>query len=204
MVVVVAAGVDLFTVFDEVEKRIDPGGYDDYHKRVFGFISEFLLYVWVKVKGLRAYECKVGMTTEKYETKQMKDRLAAYFRQGDAEGAKSYFLSVLEKRPDVLMEASDITGELKLSMQVIAVCSLERAAYGTSVLDRIRDFDALMRYFTRLNEIVSDRGPVCTADDIRFLREAQVSDIAVEASARLFATDERQLQSTVEKIRRSR
>lgn len=194
----------LFTVFDEVEKRIDPGGYDDYHKRVFGFISEFLLYVWVKVKGLRAYECKVGMTTEKYETKQMKDRLAAYFRQGDAEGAKSYFLSVLEKRPDVLMEASDITGELKLSMQVIAVCSLERAAYGTSVLDRIRDFDALMRYFTRLNEIVSDRGPVCTADDIRFLREAQVSDIAVEASARLFATDERQLQSKVEKIRRSR
>ena len=194
----------LFTVFDEVEKRIDPGGYDDYHKRVFGFISEFLLYVWVKVKGLRAYECKVGMTTEKYETKQMKDRLAAYFRQGDAEGAKSYFLSVLEKRPDVLMEASDITGELKLSMQVIAVCSLERAAYGTSVLDRIRDFDALMRYFTRLNEIVSDRGPVCTADDIRFLREAKVSDIAVEASARLFATDERQLQSTVEKIRRSR
>ena len=35
------------------------------------------------------------------------------------------------------MEASDITGELKLSMQVIAVCELERQTYGDSVLDRM-------------------------------------------------------------------
>ena len=60
----------LFAIFAEVEKRIDPSGYDDYHKRVYGFISEFLLLVWAEVKGLKVYECKVGMTTEKYETKQ--------------------------------------------------------------------------------------------------------------------------------------
>jgi len=40
----------LFSIFDEVEKRIDASGYDDYHKRVFGFISEFLLLVWVETK----------------------------------------------------------------------------------------------------------------------------------------------------------
>ena len=194
----------LFSIFDEVEKRIDPSGYDDYHKRVFGFISEFLLYVWVQVRGLKAYECKVGMTTEKYETKQMKDRLAEYFRQGDVDGAKEYFLSVLEKRPDVLMEASDITGELKLSMQVIAVCGLEQEAYGTCVLDRIRDFDALMRYFTRLNEIVNDcaagggetdsageGGCRLREDELCFLRENRVSDVAIEASARLFLAVQR-------------
>ncbi len=227
----------LFSIFDEVEKRIDPGGYDDYHKRVFGFISEFLLYVWVTVRGLKVYECKVGMTTEKYETRQMKERLAAYFRQGDIDGAKAYFLRVLEKRPDVLMEASDIMGELKLSMQVIAVCGLEQDAYGTCVLDRIRDFDALMRYFAKLNEIVND----CAAggaetgsasgrhgksgqdnrqrentgragedqcrlreDELRFLRENQVSDIAIEASARLFLADEGELRRVTEQIRRSR
>lgn len=223
----------LFTIFAEVEKRIDPSGYDDYHKRVFGFISEFLLYVWVQVRGLRVYECKIGMTTEKYETGRMKETLADYFSRGDVEGAKTYFLDVLERRPDVLMEASDITGELKLSMQVIAVCDLERDAYGTCVLDRIRDFDALMRYFTRLNEIVSgcaayggegnrnrtygvrtEAGETGSGtaeesirpgeDDVRFLRENQVSDVAIEASARLFITDEEQLQSVVEQIRRSR
>lgn len=203
----------LFSIFAEVEKRIDPSGYDDYHKRVYGFISEFLLYVWVEVKGLKVYECKVGMTTEKYETGQMKESLAEFFRQGDLTGAKAYFLGVLEKRPDVLMEASDITGELKLSMQVIAVCGLERQAYGESVLDRIRDkyrkaagdkakiFAELMHWFGRLNEIVSNcRMEQPSETDMQFLRMEKPSDIAVEASARLFITEERELAEVVECI----
>ncbi|MCM1124347.1 MAG: DUF4422 domain-containing protein [Eubacterium sp.] len=217
----------LFSIFAEVEKRIDPSGYDDYHKRVFGFLSEFLLYVWVEVKGLNAYECKVGMTTEKYETKQMKERLADFFIQGDLAGAKEYFLSVLEKRPDVLMEASDITGELKLSMQVIAVCELERQEYGESVLDRMkcalgegvvdrngqecgqgrscsaqeRLFGRLMHYFSKLNEIVGDcRTKQVSEEDIRFMREEQVSELAVKASARLFISEEKELAEVVGRI----
>lgn len=205
----------LFAIFAEVEKRIDPSGYDDYHKRVYGFISEFLLLVWVEVKGLKVYECKVGMTTEKYETKQMKERLAGYFAQGNLAGAKEYFLSVLEKRPDVLMEASDITGELKMSMQVIAVCELERQAYGESVLDRIREndqketvdqekiFAELMRYFGRLNEIVNDcRRKQPSEADIQFLREDKVSGIAIEASARLFITEEKELAEVTDGLKK--
>lgn len=178
----------LFSIFAEVEKRIDPSGYDDYHKRVFGFISEFLLYVWVQARGLKVCECKVGMTTEKYETAQMKEKLAAYFARADLAGAKAYFLDVLAKRPDVLMEASDITGELKLSMQVIAVCELERDAYGESVVDRIRNFGELMRYFGRLNEVIVNRNlGQETEEDRRFLTENRVTEAALSASARLFS-----------------
>ena len=192
----------LFSIFREAEKRIDASGYDDYHKRVFGFISEFLLLVWVEIKGLKVYECKVGMTDEKYETRQMKERLAEFFRKGDLDGAKEYFLGVLDKRPDVLMEASDITGELKLAMQVIAVCGLERQEYGESVIDRIRQFEELMRYFSSINEVINDcrEGQFCEKD-IRFLRENKVSEIAVEASARLFIPDAKELAEVVEAVR---
>lgn len=191
----------LFSVFAEVEKKIDASGYDDYHKRVYGFISEFLLLVWTEVKGLKVYECKVGMTTEKYETKQMKERLSEYFLEADLEGAKEYFLGVLEKRPDVLMEASDITGELKLSMQVIAVCELERKRYGESVIDSIRQFDELMRYFSGINEAVNACKMGCLGpEETSFLKENQVTDIALEASARLFISDEKELAEVVEKI----
>lgn len=216
----------LFSIFHEVEKKIDPSGYDDYHKRVFGFISEFLLLVWTEVKGLKVYECKVGMTTEKYETGQMKEKLAEYFMQGDLDGAKEYFLGVLKKRPDVLMEASDITGELKLSMQVIAVCELERQEYGESVIDRIRlaheengadrskqecgrtdsgrgsVFEELLHYFGSLNDVVN-ACKVGQADEAewRFLRDHQVSDIAIAASARLFISDEKELDKIISNIK---
>ena len=134
------------------------------------------------------------MTTEKYETREMKERLSEFFLQGDLTGAKSYFLQVLEKRPDVLMEASDITGELKLAMQVIAVCELERQAYGESVIDRIRRFEDLVRYFNGVNEAVNTcKTGQIGGQEIRFLRENHVSEIAIEASARLFTTEEKEL-----------
>lgn len=181
----------LFSIFDEVEKRIDASSYDDYHKRVFGFISEFLLLVWVETKGLKVCECKIGMTTEKYETRKMKEKLADFFREKDIAGAKAYFLESLEKRPDVLMEASDITGELKIAMQVVAVCELEEQVLGGSVLDRMQEFGELVRYFTGLNDAVNAcRRNDMREEDIRFLQEEQVSDIAIEASVRMFCTEE--------------
>ncbi|MDD6812611.1 MAG: DUF4422 domain-containing protein [Lachnospiraceae bacterium] len=191
----------LFSIFEEVEKRIDASSYDDYHKRVFGFISEFLLMVFVEKNGLKVYECKVGMTTEKYETKQMKEKLADFFQKKDLAGAKAYFLESLEKRPDVLMEASDITGELKVSMQVVAVCELERQLLGDSVIDHIQDFKELMRYFNRLNDIINAfRMETVQPEDIRYLQQDKISEIALEASARLFCTGDTEYNRVVEAI----
>lgn len=195
----------LFDIFEKAEERIDASGYDDYHKRVYGFISEFLLYVWTQVQGLKVYECKVGMTDEKRETAESKEKLAAYFAKKDIAGAKAYLLQCLEKRPDVLMEASDITGELKLSMQVIAVCELEQQAYGSSTIDRIREFEALMAHFRKLNDIIQDikAGETkLSPPAVEFLQKEAVTEIALEASARLFGTPEEARQITETVMRR--
>lgn len=179
----------LFGIFEKAEEKIDASGYDDYHKRVYGFISEFLLYVWTQVQGLRVYECKVGMTDEKRETAEIKERLADYFAKKDIAGAKAYILACLEKRPDVLMEASDITGELKLSMQVIAVCELEQQAYGSSTIDRIQDFGALMKRFQQLNELVlawKEGETEMSPPEVEFyLKSENITEIAWEVSVRL-------------------
>ena len=180
----------LFDIFEKAEERIDASGYDDYHKRVYGFISEFLLYVWTQVQGLKVWECKVGMTDEKRETAEIKERLAAFFLKKDIAGAKAYMLACLEKRPDVLMEASDITGELKMSVQVIAICELEKQAYGSSTIDRIQDFGSLMAHFRKLNDMIQawkEREKKMSPSDVEFyLRNDNITDIALEASARLF------------------
>lgn len=189
----------LFSIFEKAEEKIDASGYDDYHKRVYGFISEFLLYVWVQTKGLKVYECKVGMTDEKRETAEIKEHLAAFFANKDIAGAKEYILACLKKRPDVLMEASDITGELKLSMQVIAVCELEKEAYGSSTIDWIQEFGALMEHFRKLNDLViafqNGEGNTFSAPEVEFyLQKAVITDIALEASARLFCTPQEAVQ----------
>lgn len=180
----------LFGIFEKAEEKIDASGYDDYHKRVYGFISEFLLYVWTQVQGLKVCECKVGMTDEKRETAEIKERLAEYFAKKDIAGAKAYMLACLEKRPDVLMEASDITGELKMSMQVIAVCELEKQAYGGSTIDRIQGFEALMKHFRKLNDVIQawkERETKMSPSEVEFyIKSEHITDIALEASARLF------------------
>lgn len=174
----------LFTIFEEVSKRINLDTDEDaYHKRVLGFISEFLLLVWVQVNDLKVYECKVGMLGEKAETREVKEILAEYFRKKDVEGAKNYFLQRKTERPDIMMEASDVSGELRICMQIIATAGKELEVYGTSVLDKTCEFRELMHLFARINLIAlrKEQGRL-TQEDILFLSENEISEVAMEVA----------------------
>ena len=181
----------LFSIFAEVEKRIDLDTDEDaYHKRVLGFISEFLLLVWIRVNGLKVYECKVGMLGEKAETRELKERLAEYFSRKDIEGAMQFFLKIKKERPDVMMEASDVTGELRLCMQIISTAGKEMETYGESILDRETDFHKLITLISELNNVTYRRkeGKSREEDEI-FIKKNQISQIAQEvADAVYFAT----------------
>lgn len=191
----------LFDIFFEVQKRVDIDSYDEYHRRVFGFISEMLLLVWVTVNKLKVFECTVGMTVEKIETKEMKEKLATYFSAKDIEGARTFFAESLKKRPDVLMEASDITGELKLSMQVIATCDNEFKETGRSVLNEITDFTELMKYFRSLNSIAKRYiSGTSSAEDIMYLKENKVSRTAAQIAVMLFCSDAEKTEEIIQKI----
>ncbi len=199
----------LFTIFSALQKRVDLTFADDYHKRVFGFISEFLLYVWVKARNLKAYECRVAVIGEKKETNEVMEKMADYFRRRDAAGAKAYFESVLKKRPDILMEASDINGECKLCLQAVSTANLELAEYGSCFLQHINDYAAVMDYFRELNSAAAEA--VCAVSTKReqenrtakteYVKTIEkkscgqgkgsvppwTSDIAVRAAVRLYA-----------------
>ena len=176
----------LFTIFAELEKRIDVSSYDDYHKRVFGFISEFLLMVYAEVKHLHVYECKVGMIGEKAETKELKNDLSKFFLQKDVPGAKTYFLKYLEKRPDVMMEASDVMGDLRLAMQLIATCELQEELGEKSLLERTTDFASLLKYLGTLNSVMehyhSNRN---TPEDEIILQKLSPTPLVLEISTKI-------------------
>ncbi len=209
----------LFDIFFELQKRIDLTFADDYHKRVFGFISEFLLYVWVTAKGLSAYECRVAIIGEKKETNEITVQMQRFFQKRDAAGAKEYFMQYLKKRPDVIMEASDITGECKLCLQAVSTANLELAEYGSCFLDRINAYGAVMQYFRQLNKVaaeyVKNAAKSCTtkntpkAEYVQTIEACsydkevlmQSSDIALQAAIRLYAPDAETAQIAFEQIK---
>lgn len=193
----------LFDILFEVRNRVDFTGYNDYEKRLFGFLSEFLQTVWIRHNKLSVLECKVGMIGEKYETKQLRKTLAAFFAKRDYKGAKNYFMECYKKRPDVLMEASDVTGELRICMQIISTCEFEDEACQKCVLDEVQDYDELISFVHRLNLAVSHfLAGQETAKDTEFLKESHaLSGEAIEVALQLFCHDTDMRQKTAERMK---
>ena len=181
----------LFDILFEVQKQTDFTGYNNYQKRLFGFLSEFLQTVWIRYNNLSACECMVGMLGEKHETKTLKEQLATLLENRDYMGAKKYFLECYEKRPDVLMEASDITGELRLCMQIISTCEFEDAAYRSCILDIVRDYNSLIKHFNQLNSVVSSYcNEFATANDLAFFEQhSYITPVSIEIAVKLFCKD---------------
>lgn len=177
----------LFDILFEVEKRTDFTGYNGYQKRLFGFLSEFLQTVWIQYHNLNVKEYMVGMLGEKYETRVLKEQLSGFFSQKNYTAAKECFLTAYQKRPDILMEASDINGELRLCMQIISTCEFEHAAYGKCILDIYNDYHSLCRHFEQLNTAVSHAQNNCLTDsDISFLyHNSSVTPVSVEIATTL-------------------
>ena len=177
----------LFDILFEVEKRTDFTGYNGYQKRLFGFLSEFLQTVWIQYHDLKIKECMVGMIGEKYETRLLKEQLADFFSKRDYAGAEKHFMECYQKRPDILMEASDINGELRLCMQIISTCKFEDQAYGKCILDQITDYHSLIRHFSKLNTAVAHSlKKSTTKEDLDFGQQQNlITPIAVEIAIKL-------------------
>ena len=178
----------LFDILFEVEVRTDLTGYNGYQKRLFGFLSEFLQTVWIQYHNLTVKECMVGMIGEKYETRLLKEQLAEFFRKRDYTAAKSCFLEAYQKRPDILMEASDINGELRLCMQIISTCEFEDTVYQKCILDTYRSYHDLLHHFSRLNTAIAHSLNKCPTDeDITFLHDNPIlTPISIEIAKKLY------------------
>lgn len=103
----------LFNIFVEASEEIDVSGYDDYHKRVYGFLSEQMFYVFALTNNLSCCEVMAGFSGEKAETKALKEQLKCLLADNRREDAARLFDQSLKKRPDLLLPGSDINGELQ-------------------------------------------------------------------------------------------
>lgn len=170
----------LFSIFSVLETRIDCSGYDEYHRRVFGFLSEQLLYVWIRHNRLSCYEAPFGLNQEKAETVALKRELTAYIRRRDIPGAFRCMNAALEKRPDLTLELSDFNQELKLTEHIINICRVEQEAQQQTLLDFSNDLSLLLKHFRLLLSILQHiQDGTISEEELRYLIDCKVSHKAL-------------------------
>lgn len=69
----------LFDVLDRAERQINLSEYDEYNKRVFGFLSERLLDVWVETNHISYTEMPVVFMESQHWLKRVWHLLSASF-----------------------------------------------------------------------------------------------------------------------------
>lgn len=144
----------LFKIFAEASMDIDVSGYDAYHRRVYGFLSEQMLYVFLLRNNLSYVEVPVGILGEKAETAMLKSDLAGLISQGKLEEAQKLFERRMADRPDMLLPGSDVYDELHFTEQVLHLCLLEKENGKSSLLDYSKDLKALILHYKKIRMIV--------------------------------------------------
>lgn len=173
----------LFSIFFELEKRIDVESYDEYHRRVFGFLSEQLLLVWITARGLKVYESRVGISEEKAETKELKLAVGQLLKSGRIEEASELFYGVLKVRPDIQLEHSDLKQEIPVIEQIIYICKMEKDRHQKGTLDDTQELPQLIIHFRHIAELLKKKEE-WNDIDIKYLKEHFVTETAVEVIAR--------------------
>lgn len=172
----------LFSIFFELEKRVDVSSYDDYHKRLFGFLSEELLLVYITAHNLKVKEGTIGLTAEKAETVEFKLAMGQLVKMGQFSEAREMFYKYLEIRPDVRLEMSDVKKEIPDIELILYILEQEKSAgedgfYGFS--NNLQELIAHLRKIRGILEKVK-QGKVLDGAEEAYLKETRVSELAKE------------------------
>ncbi len=171
----------IFRIFAEAEREIDVTDYDNYHKRVYGFLSELLLNTWIIRKQYRVYETEVGITSEKAETTELKGLLSDYVRKGDFSGGRKCYYEFMEKRPDVRLSQSDLSGEIPLMEIILYILEQEQQRGQKGFASVSMELPKLIQHYRRVVSILKALGDGSAGEaDVQYILTNHLSAVATE------------------------
>lgn len=171
----------LFNIFAEAAQEIDVSGYDAYHRRVYGFLSEQMLYVFILKNQLSYVEAPVGILGEKAETVYIKQKLWNLIAQRKLDEAQRLFEEYRKERPDVLLPGSDVFDELRLTYQILHLCKVEKESGKETLLSYSTEPAKLLEHYKHiLRIIIAQRQGEETREDREYLQNTGISEVVLE------------------------
>lgn len=172
----------LFSIFSELEKRVDVSGYDTYHQRLYGFLSEELLRVFIKARKLKVKAGKIGITEEKAETIELKLAMTQLVKMGQFSEARELFYEYLKIRPDVRLELSDIRREIPDIELILYILEQEKIAGQESFYAVSHHLPDLILHIRRLRVMIRKEmaGKLLSKEEKLYLEETKPTDLAKE------------------------
>lgn len=170
----------LFPIFEMASRKIDVSGYDLYHKRVYGFCSELLLYVWVQARGYRFKGCKIGITSEKAETIEFKHVIGQLIAEGNIDEARKTYCEQLSLRPDIGLRSADFKCEVPVIKTLLCILYEEHRRGADSLLSLSRDLSVLIMHCKNVKKLLEQHGKHVREVGAEYFAEFPISDTALE------------------------
>lgn len=172
----------LFTIFFELQKRVDVSSYDAYHQRLFGFLSEELLLVYITARNLKVEEGHIGLTGEKAETVELKLAMTQLVKMGQFSEAREMFYKYLEIRPDVRLAASDIRQEIPEIELILYILEQEAVSEIQGFYNVSHNLSDLIVHIRNLRGIIKKElsNQTLSVQEKNYLKETNVTDVARE------------------------
>ncbi len=169
----------LFSIFFEMEQYIDVSSYDDYHKRLFGFISEGLLLVYITANSLKVKEGHIGITAEKIETVEFKLAMGQLVKLGQFTEARQLFYDFLKIRPDIQLDLSDVSNEIPDIELILFILEREKELGIVGMYEVSHDLRDLIQHLRKTREILLNEKKQKTENNLeeQYLSEKKVSEI---------------------------
>ena len=172
----------LFSILFEVSEHIDPSQYPPYHRRVYGFLSENLLMVWIRARGLKPYESIIGCSEEKAESRELVLATYQLLKQGSVDEACQLFDQIVAIRPDVTLPMSDIYSRVIITEQILFTLKAEKAAGIEGMWQVSHDLNELIEYYRKVFDIMGkvSAGDELSEEDRKYLEETHFTEIAAK------------------------
>ena len=173
----------LFNVLVEASEEIDAKlqQYDLYQRRVYAYLSEVLLYVWIKARGLRIKEGRVAITAEKAETVEFKQAMAQLIASADITQAKELFYKYIKLRPDIRDSLSDIKREIPVIEMLIYIMHEEQKAGVEGLMAYSCEMQTLIEHYRSTEKIIRRYGRADVREsETAYFAKFPISDMALD------------------------